>query len=48
MKNQYLKINIENRLHKVYGLSTLSTELKGNIIPQGVTDQQVDNLINSF
>jgi hypothetical protein len=48
MKNQYLKINIENRLHKVYRLPTLSTELKGNIRPQGVTDAQIDNLINSF
>jgi hypothetical protein len=48
MKNQYLKINIENRLHKVYGLSSLSTELKGNIRPQGVTDAQIDNLINSY
>ena len=46
--NGYNLREIENRLHKVYGLSTLSTELKGNIRPNGVTDQQIDNLINSF
>jgi hypothetical protein len=48
MKHKNLKINIENRLHKVYGLSTLITELKGNIRPNGVTDAQIDNLINSY
>jgi hypothetical protein len=48
MKSKCLKIKFENRLHKVYGLSTLCTELKGNIRPNGVTDQQIDNLINSF
>jgi hypothetical protein len=48
MKNKYLNINIGNRLNKVYGLSTLSAELKGSIRPQGVTDAQIDNLINSY
>jgi len=48
MKRKYLKIKFENRLHQVYGLSSLSTELKGNIRPNGVMDAQIDNLINSF
>lgn len=46
--NGYNLRDIENRLHKVYGLSTLNTELKGNIRPQGVTDAQIDNLINLY
>ena len=39
--------NIENNLHLIYNLNTLNSQLKP-LKPNGVTDQQTDNLINSF